>query len=245
MKQLFFSAPFDQIKTRDLRLLQEAARLGEVTVLLWPDGAVATQFPYAERHYLLAALRFVNRVETASPEQTAAGPACWLDAPLSGPRQDFPESVLAGLPDPPSLPHTPGVKKVVVTGCYDWLHSGHIAFFEEAAALGELTVCLGNDANVRRLKGAGHPLFPQEERRYNCACVRHVRQAMVSTGSGWMDAEHEILHVIKPDIYVVNADGHKPEKADFCARHGIEYQVLERRPKEGLPARSSTALRGF
>ncbi|MFN2161229.1 MAG: cytidyltransferase, partial [Candidatus Promineifilaceae bacterium] len=74
--------------------------------------------------------------------------------------------------------------------------------------------------------------------------IRFVKQALVSTGQGWMDAEPEIA-VIKPDIYAVNEDGDKPEKRSFCEEHGLEYVVLKRLPKEGLPGRESTALRGF
>jgi hypothetical protein len=59
-----------------------------------------------------------------------------------------------------------------------------------------------------------------------------------------MDAEPEI-NLIKPDVYVVNEDGDKPEKRVFCQQHGIEYIVLKRIPKEGLPRRQSTDLRGF
>jgi len=36
-----------------------------------------------------------------------------------------------------------------------------------------------------------------------------------------------------------------PEKRAFCKEHGIEYVVLKRTPKEGLPERLSTNLRGF
>ncbi len=59
-----------------------------------------------------------------------------------------------------------------------------------------------------------------------------------------MDAEPEIER-IQPDCYVVNEDGDKPEKRAFCRERGIEYVVLQRKPKEGLPARQSTELRGF
>jgi hypothetical protein len=59
-----------------------------------------------------------------------------------------------------------------------------------------------------------------------------------------MDAEPEIAQ-IRPHIYAVNEDGDKPEKRAFCAEHGLEYVVLKRTPKEGLPRRSSTDLRGF
>lgn len=74
--------------------------------------------------------------------------------------------------------------------------------------------------------------------------VRCVHQAIVSTGHGWMDAEPEV-EIIEPHFYVVNEDGDKPEKRAFCEARGIEYVVLKRIPKEGLPRRESTKLRGF
>ncbi|MCL2123287.1 MAG: hypothetical protein FWH34_04280, partial [Desulfovibrionaceae bacterium] len=40
-------------------------------------------------------------------------------------------------------------------------------------------------------------------------------------------------------------DGHTPEKAALCVRLGIEYRVLRRRPEPGLPARSTSELRGL
>ena len=132
----------------------------------------------------------------------------------------------------------------MVTGCFDWLHSGHVRFFEEASALGELYVVVGHDANIKLLKGYGHPLLSQDERVYMVSSVSYVHRAMISTGHGWMDAEPEIAK-IQPHIYLVNEDGDNPEKRDFCVRHGIAYKVLKRLPKEGLPERQSTLLRGF
>ena len=134
--------------------------------------------------------------------------------------------------------------RVLVSGCFDWFHSGHVRFFEEASALGELYVVVGHDENVRLLKGQGHPLFPQEERRYLVAAVRFVRQALISSGDGWLDAEPEI-RTLRPNLYVVNDDGDKPEKREYCDAHGIGYVVLKRNPREGLLRRQSTDLRGF
>ena len=87
-------------------------------------------------------------------------------------------------------------------------------------------------------------MFPQAERRYVVQSIRFVKQAFVSSGSGWMDAEPEIAR-IKPDIYVVNEDGDVAEKRSFCEAHGTQYVVLKRTPKEGLPKRQSVDLRGF
>jgi cytidyltransferase-like protein len=142
-------------------------------------------------------------------------------------------------------PATPsGKKKVIVTGCYDWFHSGHVRFFEEVAELGELYVVVGHDANIKLLKGEGHPLYSQDQRRYMVGSIRHVHQALVSTGDGWLDAEPEIER-IRPDVYAVNEDGDRPEKRQYCEARGMEYRVLKRLPKEGLPNRQSTDLRGF
>jgi cytidyltransferase-like protein len=98
---------------------------------------------------------------------------------------------LAGFPLPalPGSTAGPGRKKVLVTGCYDWLHSGHVRFFEEVSQLGELYVAVGNDANVRLLKGEGHPMLRQDERRYMVQAIRFVYQALITSGFGWMDAE--------------------------------------------------------
>jgi cytidyltransferase-like protein len=138
----------------------------------------------------------------------------------------------------------PDRKRVVVTGCYDWFHSGHARFFEEVSQLGDLYVTVGHDANIRGLKGEGHPLFPAEERRYVVGSVRFVRRAFVASGDGWLDAAPEIER-IRPHIYAVNEDGDRPEKRRFCEEQGIEYRVLQRLPREGLPRRQSTDLRGF
>ena len=80
--------------------------------------------------------------------------------------------------------------------------------------MGDLYVVVGHDENIRLLKGEGHPLFPQDERAYMVGSIRFVKQTLISSGHGWMDAEPEIA-IIKPQIYAVNQDGNKPEKREF------------------------------
>jgi glycerol-3-phosphate cytidylyltransferase-like family protein len=119
-----------------------------------------------------------------------------------------------------------------------------VRFFEEAGTLGDLYVVVGHDANIRLLKGEGHPLVPEAERRYIVGSIKYVKQALISSGDGWLDADPEIQR-LKPDIYAVNEDGDKGGKREYCERNGIEYLVLKRTPAPGLPKRSSTDLRGF
>lgn len=133
------------------------------------------------------------------------------------------------------------MKKVFVSGCFDLLHSGHIAFLEQAATFGDLYVCIGSDQTVHDLKGR-YPIITQEERRYMLQALRCVKECKINKGSGILDFEQELIE-IQPDIFVVNEDGNTPAKATLCASKGIDYKVLERIPSEGLPARSTTSLR--
>ena len=132
-------------------------------------------------------------------------------------------------------------KKVFVSGCYDMLHSGHVAFFEEAASHGELYVGLGSDQTIYELKGR-RTINSNAERLYMVKALRCVKDAWISSGSGLLDFEKE-LRELKPDIFFVNTDGYTPSKEKLCKELGIELMVSKRLPSAGLPARSTTSLR--
>jgi cytidyltransferase-like protein len=132
-------------------------------------------------------------------------------------------------------------KRVFVSGCYDMLHSGHVAFFKEAATYGSLYVGLGSDATIRDLKGRD-TINSEQERLYMVRSVRYVTDAWVNKGSGIMDFEEDVRS-FHPDIFLVNEDGNSPAKAALCKELGIQYIVLNRIPEPGLPPRSTTALR--
>ncbi len=134
-------------------------------------------------------------------------------------------------------------KKVFVSGCFDLLHSGHIAFFQEASAFGDLYVGIGSDKTVFDLKGRA-PVNNEDERLYMIKAVSCVKDAFISTGSGVLDFLDEIKS-LKPDILVVNEDGNLPTKRELCAQLGIDYKILKRTPHQGLTPRSTTDLRGI
>ena len=269
--QVIVSGGFDDIRARDVRFLEEAAKFGDVNVLLWPDEMIEQfngqppKFLDAERRYFLNAVRYVTRVVPLVPsldarallERAGIQPRVWVEeeAEASPRRRAYcqqhdlqyrvlPASQMNGFPEPPPMPSPPGRKKVVATGCYDWFHSGHVRFTEEVSAYGDLVVVVGHDANIRLLKGEGHPLVSEAERRYMVGSIRYVKQALISSGEGWLDADPEIRR-LKPDIYAVNEDGDKGGKREYCQQLGIEYLVLKRTPAPGLARRSSTDLRGF
>jgi cytidyltransferase-like protein len=132
-------------------------------------------------------------------------------------------------------------KKVFVTGCFDMLHSGHVAFFQEAAKYGEVYIGLGSDETVFNLKGR-YPVNNQNERKYMIDALACVKECLINTGSGIMDFLKEI-EIVKPDIFLVNEDGNTPAKEELINKLGIEYKVLRRIPHDTMPVRTTTALR--
>ena len=131
--------------------------------------------------------------------------------------------------------------KVFVSGCYDLLHSGHVEFFRQASQYGDLYVGIGSDATILTYKNH-KTLYPEQERLFMVKSIRYVKDAFINQGSGVMDFIPTV-EALKPDRFVVNADGSSEEKRQFCEERGIEYIVLNRVPAEGLEARSSTSIK--
>lgn len=132
-------------------------------------------------------------------------------------------------------------KKVFVSGCYDLLHSGHVEFFQQASKFGDLYVGIGSDATYLEYKHR-KPMFPQEERLFMVKNIKAVKEAYINEGRGVIDFI-PTLDIVKPDIFVVNAEGGSEEKRRLCEERGIEYIELQRTPHEGLEARSSSSLK--
>ena len=85
-------------------------------------------------------------------------------------------------------------------------------------------------------------MFPQEERLFMVRNIKAVKEAYINEGHGVIDFI-PTLDIVKPDIFVVNAEGGSEEKRRLCEERGIEYIELQRTPHEGLEARSSSSLK--
>ena len=111
-------------------------------------------------------------------------------------------------------------KKVFVSGCYDLLHSGHVEFFQQASQFGDLYVGIGSDATYLEYKHR-KPMFPQEERLFMVKNIKAVKEAYINEGSGVIDFL-PTLDLVKPDIFVVNAEGGSATKRQLCEERGIQ-----------------------
>ena len=99
-----------------------------------------------------------------------------------------------------------GKKKIFVSGCFDMLHSGHVAFLQEAAQYGDLYIGLGSDKTIKDLKGR-ETVYSEEERAYMLSALKCVHKVAINRGSGLIDFAEDIK-ILRPDGFIVNEDGH-------------------------------------
>ena len=95
-------------------------------------------------------------------------------------------------------------KSVVFTnGVFDLLHVGHVRYLKQARSLGDLLiVAVNSDAAVRKLKGTGRPITPEDERAEILAALRHVDYVVVFDDISPRSLIGELL----PDVLVKGGD---------------------------------------
>jgi D-beta-D-heptose 7-phosphate kinase/D-beta-D-heptose 1-phosphate adenosyltransferase len=131
---------------------------------------------------------------------------------------------------------TRGERIVMTNGCFDILHAGHVAYLEEAKALGDrLIVAVNDDASVGRLKGAGRPVTPLVDRMTVLAGLASV-DWVVPFGA---DTPADLIGRLLPDVLVKGGDYRAEDIAGAKAviANGGEVRILSFR--EG---RSTTAV---
>jgi len=111
-------------------------------------------------------------------------------------------------------------KKIVFTnGCFDILHIGHINYLREAKNKGDaLIIGLNNDASVKKIKGQGRPIIPQNERAEILAALEFVDFVTIFEE----ETPLNLIKEIKPDILVKGGDWKKEEVvgSDFVESYG-------------------------
>lgn len=92
-------------------------------------------------------------------------------------------------------------KVVLVGGCFDILHPGHVIFLEKAKKAGDkLVILLESDKKVKMLKGANRPVHTQKQRAKILKALKYVDMVV---NLPFIEDEREydqIIKKIKPDI---------------------------------------------
>jgi D-beta-D-heptose 7-phosphate kinase/D-beta-D-heptose 1-phosphate adenosyltransferase len=96
-----------------------------------------------------------------------------------------------------------GVSVVFTNGCFDILHSGHVALLEQAKSLGDLLVVgLNSDASIKRLKGAQRPINTLVERARVLAGLSCVDFIVPFED----DVPIELIRAIRPSTFAKGGD---------------------------------------
>lgn len=119
-----------------------------------------------------------------------------------------------------------GERIVMTNGCFDILHAGHVAYLAQARSLGDrLLVAVNDDASVHRLKGAGRPANPLDQRMAVLAALGAVDWVVPFAG----DTPAELIAEVLPDVLVKGGD-YRPETIagyDVVTANGGRVEVLE------------------
>ena len=104
-------------------------------------------------------------------------------------------------------------KIVLVGGCFDILHLGHIVFLEKAKKEGNiLVVLLESDKNIKENKGNDRPINNQENRAKFLNKLRMVDKVVKLP---YMKSDEEYLKIIKkikPEIIAVSENDENLDK---------------------------------
>lgn len=115
---------------------------------------------------------------------------------------------------------------VFTNGCFDILHRGHVAYLEEAAALGQsLVIGVNSDASVRRLnKGANRPVTALDDRMVVLAALACVSLVVPFEE----DTPLELIRRVRPEHLVKGGDW-TPDKivgADIVKSYGGQVHSI-------------------
>ncbi len=96
-----------------------------------------------------------------------------------------------------------GEKIVMTNGCFDILHAGHVAYLQQAKALGNrLIVAVNSDLSVQQLKGPGRPVNPCDRRMSVLAALGSVDWVVEFSE----ETPERLISEILPDILVKGGD---------------------------------------
>ena len=103
-------------------------------------------------------------------------------------------------------------KKIVLTsGSWDILHVGHMRYLESAKKLGDiLIVGIDSDTKIRKRKGEGRPIVPEDERIEMLCHLEYVDVVYLKSVN---DVSNGLIKIVNPDILVTSkTTGHSDKK---------------------------------
>ncbi|MFH0922652.1 MAG: adenylyltransferase/cytidyltransferase family protein [Candidatus Micrarchaeota archaeon] len=133
------------------------------------------------------------------------------------------------------------MKTVVVAGCFDLLHLGHLKLFSEARKHGDkLVVLLARDANICKTK-ARKPFFNEKERKALLEALEVVDEVV----PGALKDRYSKLKAIKPDVFVLgyDQDNVAAELKEFFKHNKLRVKIVRLKKGVNVAKYKSTRIR--
>ncbi|MFN8276814.1 MAG: D-glycero-beta-D-manno-heptose 1-phosphate adenylyltransferase [Chitinophagales bacterium] len=114
---------------------------------------------------------------------------------------------------------------VFTNGCFDVLHTGHLAVLQQCREAGDYVVVgLNSDQSVARLKGPQRPYHQENDRAKLLAALRDVDAVIIFEE----DTPLDLIQMIKPDVLVKGGDYQEEEIAGaaFVRQHGGQVVLV-------------------
>jgi rfaE bifunctional protein nucleotidyltransferase chain/domain len=100
--------------------------------------------------------------------------------------------------------HMKNKRIVLVGGCFDILHIGHIAFLERAKKAGDvLFILLEADESIRQIKGESRPINNQENRARILAAIEVVDEVILLSHRLKNQDYDKLIMQLKPAIIAI------------------------------------------
>lgn len=124
-------------------------------------------------------------------------------------------------------------KTVIVGGCFDILHLGHIRFLRQAKKLGDiLIILLESDKKIKKIKGDARPVNSQKVRAEILSALRDVDFVILLPGIMEDTDYDDLVKKIKPDfIAVTKGDLGLENKKRSAKLVGAEVRIVINRLK--------------
>jgi len=105
-------------------------------------------------------------------------------------------------------------KIVLVGGCFDILHTGHVTFLQNAKLKGDrLIVLLEHDEVIKKRKGKDRPIHTQQERAFMLSALRPVDHVILLPSTVSNALYDQVILALKPAIIATTAgDPNKKHK---------------------------------
>ncbi len=92
-------------------------------------------------------------------------------------------------------------KVVLVGGCFDVLHPGHVIFLQKAKKAGDqLIVLVESDEKIKKLKGINRPVHTQKERALILKALKFIDRVILLPDMKDDSDYARVVKKIKPDI---------------------------------------------